>query len=48
MLFTFINSLFSISLKIQYNEISKLLFLVQFLWGGDYCIDCNIPNNKVR
>ena len=33
MLFTFINSLFSISLKIQYNEISKLLFLVQFLCG---------------
>ena len=34
MLFTFINSSFSISLKIQYNDISKLLFLVQFLCGG--------------
>ena len=34
MFFTFINSSFSISLNIQYNEICKLLILVQFLWGG--------------
>ena len=34
MLFTFINSSFSISLKIQYNEISKLLILVHSFYAG--------------
>ena len=48
MLFIFSNSSFSISLNIQYNKICKLLILVHSFYAGDYSIDCNIPNIKVR